>query len=126
MDISAVQLTEVTQLLVELSAVHFAEIFSPERFAQRGKPLGLLTGIAVDLSTRKANGEFWDLRKEEDQKELEVVLEEQLPELLIGSPPCAAHSVARTWSNRKRDPKVVQELDEADKLLEVGCRFYDK
>ena len=125
-DISAVQLTEVTQLLVELSAVHFAEMFSPERFAQRGKPLGLLPGIAVDLSTRKANGEFWDLRKEEDQKELEVVLEEQLPELLIGSPPCAAHSVARTWSNRKRDPKVVQELDEADKLLEVGCRFYDK
>jgi hypothetical protein len=126
-DISAKQLASVCHLMVELNAVHLAEIFSPSRFAEKAKPFGLKPGVVVDFSTNKPDGGPWDLRRQDDVRLLHRVLDGERPELLIGSPPCTYHSAARTRSNSLRDLLVVKaEVAEADALIATSCEFYEK
>ena len=79
---------ELATLSVELGACDVAEIFSPPRFTAAAGSLGLREGFAVDLSTQRSGGEFWDLSRQEDREELERLQEKEAPELLTGSPPC--------------------------------------
>jgi hypothetical protein len=142
-DITAAQLTSVCHLLVELNAVHLAEIDSPSRFADREKPLGLKPGVVVDISTNKPAGGPWDLRRQGDVELLHRVLDGERPELLIGSPPCTYHGAARTRSASPRvplvvkaevekadaslpDPLVVKAEEEAGALVAIYCEFYEK
>ena len=126
-DISAEQLASVCHLLVELNAVHLADIFSPIRFADKAKPMGLKPGVVVEFSTNQPDGGPWDLRRPGDVELLHRVLDEERPELLIGSSPCTYHSAARTRSNSRRDPLVVKaEVAEADALNATSCAFYEK
>eukprot|EP00974_Lingulodinium_polyedra_P129174 11209057-Lingulodinium_polyedra.AAC.1 len=88
MDIANFEIESIARDLVEMAAVDVAEIYTPPRFTPKCSRYGLRPGFVVDLTTRREDGEYWDLSREEDQEELERVQAVQEPYLLIGSPPC--------------------------------------
>jgi hypothetical protein len=83
------EIKEIAQACVEMCVCDVAEIYAPPRFAAHCGRLGMVPGFCVDLATRKANGEFWDLTKEPDCEELERTQAREQPRLVIGPPPCA-------------------------------------
>jgi len=125
--ISEGEASDVALLLSQLgyASVDIAEIFSPPRFTKSAEHYDLLAGLCVDLSTTKADGEYWDLLKSEDVELLEKLQEEQQPRLLTGSPPCTVFSTLRRLSDRKRDPATVQkEQEEGKEMLRTACEAY--
>ena len=54
------------------------------------RDLNILGRHALDLRTRKRNGDPWDFSKEEDRLEAEKLVHEEKPDWVIGSPPCTA------------------------------------
>jgi hypothetical protein len=76
----------IVQLMMELSAVDVAEVFSPRRFTAMAGRFGLRPGFAADLETG------WDLLDDEQVEMLEQEIIDQDPFLLTGSPPCEAFS----------------------------------
>ena len=104
-----------------------AEIYSPERFTSRANKFGLRPGFAVDLEVQKDNGEYWDLSKESDQRELNRLLDRHQPECLIGSPPCGPYSPLQHLSKNKRSAEeIAQTLNEGRTHLRVSCKAYTK
>ena len=87
-EISAVELEQITKLCVEMGAVDIMEIYSPKRFTAQAGQYGLRPGFAVDLEEQKPDGSYWDLSKAEDVRELEEYMDEVEPTLLTISPPC--------------------------------------
>ncbi len=99
---------ELAELAVSICAVDVAEVYSPARFQSQCKRLGLRAGFAVDMTTEKPNGDFWDLRRAGDVELLRQLQDRYEPEVLIGCPPCTVFSSLRRLSNYKRNPGQVQ------------------
>ena len=57
------------------------------KFVSCATRLGLREGLAVDLTTVRANGTMWDLSVEGDRAQLRRMQNREQPELLAGSPP---------------------------------------
>jgi len=120
-DVDEEDLNKVTQLALEIGAVDFAELYSPERFQERAQDFGLRPGFAIDLQTG------WDMRDKEQVDQVDYLIDEEDPMFLIGSPPCTVFSKIRKLSNFKRDPQnVAEEECEGRHHSKVACRFYKK
>ena len=48
--------------------------------------------LYVDLTAKRANGEFWNLSQEAAQQELVELQQEKRPDIIVGSPPCVDSS----------------------------------
>ena len=102
-----------------------AEIYSPPRFTKSASIYGLQPGFAIDLTTQKSDGTYWDLSRTTDQHELQELIESEQPKLLTGGPPCTSFSQLRNISNSKRDPSIVQqEIDIGKRHLRIACKAY--
>ena len=70
-------------------------------------------------------GEYWDLNKPNDVKELQEMLDYEEPYLLTGSPPCDPFSQLLKISSRRRDPsKVEQQRKIGVQNLHTSIKFY--
>ena len=78
---------ELCILSNELNACETTAILNPSKFASCATRFGFCEGLAVDLTTARANGTMWDLSLEDDKAELRRVQNREQPELLAGSPP---------------------------------------
>ena len=87
-DVSEEEVAGAARCLCALSAVDVAEIFTPPRATARAGEFGLRPGFCVDLTTRKPDGQTWDLTRKEDEELLKELQEIEQPKILIGSPPC--------------------------------------
>ena len=76
--------------------VSIREIFSPERVCKRCGQHGLAPGSSFDLHTG------YDLGRYAVQQEVEKVIDEEDPDLLIGSPPCTKFSILQNLVRAKR------------------------
>jgi hypothetical protein len=94
-----------------MSAVDLAEIYSPARFGRKCAMYGLRPGFAIDLTTRKPDGDYWDLSKPKDVELLETLQEEEKPFLLIGSPPCTTFSQLLKLSHTEAEMQARQEKE---------------
>ena len=73
-----------------------------------------MPGLALDLTTTNSKGEPWDFNDPARRKEAEKLLDEQGPQLLIGSPMCTAFSNIQNLNKAKRDPHIVAaEIEKA-------------
>ena len=84
-------LRDIEQSLVELNAlelsgVDVAELYNPCRFSEVAGMFDLVPGAAFDLRTG------WGLSTAAGRQACWRKLHEELPELIIGSPPCDAFS----------------------------------
>ena len=126
-EISAVELEQITKLCVEMGAVDIMEIYSPKRFTAQAGQYGLRPGFAVDLEEQKPDGSYWDLSKAEDVRELEEYVDEVEPTLLTGSPPCDQFSQLQNINKYRVSPdKRREKMDRAVAHLNTACRFYRK
>ena len=83
-----------------------SEIYSPPRVTRAAKllpSLGLLPGLALDVTTVNAKGEPWNFDEEETQREAEALIDESEPWILIGSPMCTAFCTWQYLNAHKRD-----------------------
>ena len=85
---SFVEVMNIATVVMELTAVDIAGIYSPPRFSERAAEFKLRLGFSVDFSTTKPSGGPEDLNRNEDVAELEKPQAEQKPALLIASAPC--------------------------------------
>ena len=89
--------------------------------------MGLLPGLALDVTTVNAKGEPWNFYEEEKQREAEALIDESEPWILIGSPMCTAFCTWQYLNAHKRDPELVAaERAKAVKHMEFVRRLYRK
>ena len=69
-----------------------SEIFSPPRVSAQAQLVGLRPGFAIDLETKREDGDHWDLSKDSHIEDLFTLLDKEKPKLLGGSPPCGPFS----------------------------------
>ncbi|CAK0894978.1 unnamed protein product, partial [Prorocentrum cordatum] len=103
LDASEEEIVSMAICLCSLAAVDVAEIYTPPRFTPSAASYGMRPGFCIDLTTVKANGQHWDLAKEEDQKEFEELQAKEEPKLLIGSPPCTDYCPLLRLSQSKEE-----------------------
>ena len=125
MYVSGEELNDISSYLAALSGVDVAEIFSPARFTQGAMSMGLRPGFAVDLSTQKKNGEYWDLGRQSDRDELNEIIKDEDPYLLTGSPPCEAFSALQSLNKSRVDPGVRRlRLEQGRGHLRTAVKCY--
>ena len=112
---------EICDLCMNLSAmgegvVHVSELSGPGRFTSRASAFDLMPGTAMDLRTG------FDFNLEQDRVQARVIIEEEKPWLIIGSPMCAAFSPLMAL-NPKTD-KVKQAMVEGVQHLFFVCEIY--
>ena len=81
-------------------------------------------GLSLDITQHDEFGEAWDFNKRHMREKAKLMLKEQQPELLVGSPMCTAFS---TWQriNRQRDLwRYKRELHKARRHLEFVYELY--
>lgn len=104
------------------------ELFSPPRVnaALKLRPGMLIPGRSFDLIRDSVTGESWDFRRAEDRRRCWAQLEEQLPWIVIGSPPCTVFSSLNTGLNYpKMDPvEVARRAAEGRALLGFCLSVY--
>ena len=107
-----------------------SEVYSAPRVtntAKKNPRLGIVPGLALDLTTTNSKGEPWDFNDPARRKEAEKLLDEQRPQLLIGSPMCTAFSNIQNLNKAKRDPHVVAaEIEKARTHLKWCCHLYQQ
>ena len=87
----------------------------------------MMPGLALDLTTTNSKGELWDFDDPVKRKEAEELLDEQKPQLFIGSPMCIAFSNIQNLNKAKRDPSVVAaEIEKARVHLKWCCHLYQR
>lgn len=109
-DITVDEVKYIAVMSVELAAVGVLELFSPTRFTDPVVciKLGLRPGLGVDFCERKPygsnEGEFGNINKPSDVKELKEMVDFEEPYLLTGSPQCDQCSQFLKISAHRRDP----------------------
>ena len=107
-----------------------SEVYSAPRVtatATRNPRLGLMPGMALDLTTTNSKGEAWDFNDPANRDEAEKLLDEQRPHLLIGSLMCIAFSNIQNLNKAKHDPNVVAaEIEKARVHLSWCCHLYHR
>ena len=81
---------ELTSAEVWTLAKTGIELFgaSVSRFANKYTSYGIDSTLVIDLTTRRDDGQLWDLGTREDRERLEQTQQEHQTELLIGCAPC--------------------------------------
>ena len=104
-----------------------SEVYSPPRVAAAARVLADLRidpGLSMDITTTDEVGDAWGFSKHSMRAKAKRRLEEQDPELLVGSPMCTMYS---PWQriNRFRDvSRYKREKKRARRHLEFVCELY--
>ena len=124
------EIMEISQLLcsVGIHKSDVAEIYNPKRFVSRANAFGLRPGFAVDLTIQKnEKGEFWDLSREKDRRDLKSIQRNEKPLFLIGSPPCGPFSPLQNLSKGKRTQEENDAILAEGRLhLKTACEAYEE
>ena len=117
--------TEHTVLVLEPGYSDLAEIFSPPRIVTIAKKNGLAARWSFDRLVEKEAGVPWDLTRRAHQMEILRIIEDEKPQLVIGSPPCSHFSkiMALNWPKTPRHKRRAM-MREARDLLEFASRVY--
>ena len=103
-----------------------AEVYSPPRVtaaAGRLPKYGLQPGLALDITVNDETGQPYDFSIKDQRTKAELLIEEQQPMLLIGSPMCTAFSAIQAINSipGKRDPLIVAREKAAGRLHLDWC-----
>ena len=104
------------------------EIYSPPRVTDWAKLLPsmeVIPGLAFDLTTCDENGKAWDFADEERRRACRRRIEEQRPEVVVGSPMCTAFCLWQKLNAVRGDPiKIKKAWTEAMVHLNFACEIY--
>ena len=107
--------------LLEMNAIHVAEMYSPPRLTADAPAMGLTGGFAMDLETG------WELSDHDQWARAKEELEEQRPKLLVGSPPCDPWSALQNFNFPKMNEEKIAAIQERGELhLNRALEMYEK
>ena len=98
------------------SRVAVAELFSPPRFAKAAKQIGL-DGLSFDIQ------QGWDLLDPSVQEEVDAMLDEACPELLVVCPPCTYWG---GWDNLNQYFRTAAERARLIRIARQQVRFCER
>ena len=105
-----------------------SEVYSPPRVTAAIKllpKLGLIPGLALDLTTADVNGSLWDFDSKIIREPAMKKVKEERPQLLTGSPMCTAFSTWRRINNLIRFPVTdAAEKKRAAEHLSFSVKLY--
>ena len=113
---------ELTSAEIWTLAKTASELFrsSVSRFENKFTSYSIDSSLIIDLTTRRAERQFWDLGTEEDRERLEQMQQEHQTELLIGSAPCT--SFRTLWYPcEKRTNHRFERMQEQEKQYTQAC-----
>ena len=126
MDVGCVEINAICAAMGERSSTDVAEIYSPPRVTEAARRMGMVPGVALDLTTVDDDGNPWDFSVAGQRRKARELIQHTKPILLVGSPMCRPYSQLQTLNNSKRDPEVVRrERLEADVHLEFCVQLYN-
>jgi hypothetical protein len=101
------------------------EAYSPKRVTAMGDLLGLMPGMALDLTTLDTDGKPWDFNDEQKREKAKKMIKEKKALLLIGSPMCAAFSQLQHLNFGRMTPEDVEKVKEHGRRhLEFSLELY--
>ena len=111
--------------------IYIFEIFSPLRLKDTAEEMGLGTGYSVDRLVVREDGDCWDLRRPEHQRELLQLLRERRPDAVVLSPPCTAFSQMQNINKHRMDSEIwdskvregIAYLDYTAKIIKEQIRL---
>ena len=106
-----------------------SEVFSPPRVTKalsRFPGAQLLPGFALDLTCNDVDdNQPWDFDRKDKREKARMMLREQRPLFLIGSPDCTAFSSWQALNALRRDPGTIhREYVRARLHLDFCCQLY--
>ena len=105
---------------------HVSEVYSPPRVTGLAAGMGLIPGMALDLSVVDPDdGKPWDFNDSQKRAKVlkRVFTERSL--LLIGSPMCSSFSSLQNLNWGRMDPEEVERVKSyGKKHLEFACKLY--
>ena len=95
----AVRLCGKGQQLVQS---HVSEAYSPVRVTGMAENMGLILGLAMDLSTYDEHGNPWDFNNATMRQKAKAIVKSTAAMLLVVSPMCSAFSRLQTFNVKRR------------------------
>ena len=109
----------------DVGNVDVSEVFSPPRVADMAMKMGLTAGTSFDITTVDEHGEPWDFNIPRMRHKARMKIQEERPELLIGSPVCTMWSQMMNINKDRMDPLEYKErLNQARTHLKFVCELY--
>ena len=106
-----------------------SEIYSPPRVTDAARllpGLGVIPGFAFDLTQCDEHGNRWDFNNVDMRRKARSIVNEEKPQLLIGSPECRLFSTWQYINDKHRDPEVVKkERLQAMVHIAFCCQLYE-
>ena len=124
MEVTKDEVHEIACLCLSLTACDVAEIYTPPRFTPKCSGMGLRPGFVVDLTTKKADGEHWDLSRQRDEEELARLQEKERPKFVVGSPPCTDFCKLLHLNPHTRDTIAERQEQGGKPHMRVAARAY--
>ncbi len=107
--------------------VDVMEIFSVPRVTTTAKAAGLRAGVALDIEVLNENGEKWDLTRKRMQDEAMNIIDETMPNLVVGSPPCSMFSQIQNINKGKTSTEAWEsKMKYAMSMLDFAVKCYFK
>ena len=85
-------------------------MYSRPRVTQMGDTMGLMQGMALDLTTSDENGKPWDFSQKEMRDKASRLVDNKTALLVIGSPMCAAFSQVQKLNANKINVSDRQDM----------------
>ena len=95
---------------------HVSEAYSPVRVTGMADKMGLIPGLAMDLTTHDEHGNPWDFNNSTMRSKARNIVKSKAALLLIVSPMCSAFSRLQTFNMKRLGEERIKEM------LEMGIK----
>ena len=95
---------------------HVTEAYSPVRVTGMADKMGLIPGLAMDLTTCDDHGNPWDFNCETMRAKAKKIIKSKASLLLVVSPMCSAFSRLQAFNAKRLGPEKMKEM--------IDCLLY--
>ena len=89
---------------------HVTEAYSPVRVTGMADKMGLIPGLAMDLTTRDEHGNPWDFNCDAMRAKAKKIVKSNSSLLLVVSPMCSAFSRLQAFNAKRLGPDKMKEM----------------
>ena len=89
---------------------HVTEAYSPVRVTGMADKMGLIPGLAMDLTTCDEHGNPWDFNSEVMRAKAKKIVKSKASLLLVVSPMCSAFSRLQAFNVKRLGPEKMKEM----------------
>ena len=96
------------------------------KFAHKFTSYSIDSSLIIDMTAKRDDRQFWDLRTREDQERLEKKQQEHQTELLIGSAPCISFRTLLHSCEKGTKEQIEKAQDEDGQYTQACIEAYKR